>query len=70
LVEDQNEVILRKLRFDETRNQTNKENMSPYRYSKSKSAHKKNFNLTKTPRMKKQISAFEYTPERFSAWRG
>lgn len=59
---------MRKLRF-ETNLVGNKEN-SAYRHSRSKSAQKKINEMTRTPRVRKQISAFEYTPERVSMWRG
>jgi hypothetical protein len=66
--DDQGDKILRKLRFD-TSAVSNKEN-SAYRHSRSKSNQKKVNEISRTPRIRKQISGFEYTPERVSMWRG
>jgi len=66
LQEEQADKILRNLRFENVR--FNRESFSPLRAERSKST-KRIGHLSRTPRMRKNLTAFDYTPERVSKWR-
>lgn len=58
---------MRKQRFDMSA-YSNKEN-SAYRHSRSKSTQRITTDVNRTPRVRKQNSGMDYTPERISMWR-